>query len=178
MLVAGSARANLSRSIRYRIASERANVRELTFARGFEEVRTRLRNAASAVDDCEARLHDSLTGKWQRAQRRLDMAAQALSPAELRRRAHAHRARFEALCNSRNTAVLVAMENARRKFGVAAAALDAMSPLKVLERGYAIAQDSTGAIVREANAVTAGDAVRLRLWKGELDCRVEETRDS
>jgi len=170
--------ANLSRSIRYRIATERAHVRELTFARGFDEVRTRLRKAAAAVDDGEARLHDSMTSTWQRAQRRLDIAAQALSPAELRRNAHAHRARFEALCNSRNTAVLVAMENARRKFGVAAAALDAMSPLKVLERGYAIAQDSSGAIVREANAVNAGDAVRLRLWKGELDCRVEHTRDS
>ena len=68
------------------------------------------------------------------------------------------------------------MENARRKFGVAAAALDAMSPLKVLERGYAIAQDPTGAIVREARAVSPGDAVRLRLWKGELNCRVETTK--
>jgi exodeoxyribonuclease VII large subunit len=166
---------SLGRSVRYRIATERARVRELTFARGFEEVRTGLRQAVSAVNDADGRLHEAMGAAWQRAQKRFDVAAQALSPAELRRRALAHRARFEALCNSRNTAVLVAMENARRKFGVAAAALDAMSPLKVLERGYAIAQDPTGAIVREASAVSPGDAVRLRLWKGELNCRVETT---
>jgi len=58
---------------------------------------------------------------------------------------------------------------------VAAAALDAMSPLKVLERGYAIAQNRQGHVVREASSVTAGDEVRLRLWKGSLDCRVEGT---
>ena len=60
---------------------------------------------------------------------------------------------------------------------MAAAALDAMSPLKVLERGYAIAHDAQGHVVREANAITIGDAVRLRLWKGALDCRVEGTEN-
>jgi len=50
-----------------------------------------------------------------------------------------------------------------------------MSPLKVLERGYAIAQDASGAMVRDASAVSAGDELRLRLWKGALDCRVEKT---
>jgi len=71
--------------------------------------------------------------------------------------------------------VLSKVENARQQLGVAAAALDAMSPLKVLERGYAIAQDASGAIVRDASAVSAGDELRLRLWKGALDCRVEKT---
>ena len=58
---------------------------------------------------------------------------------------------------------------------MAVAALDAMSPLKVLERGYAIAQDTNGVIVREAAAVAVGDELRLRLWKGALNCRVENT---
>jgi exodeoxyribonuclease VII large subunit len=59
---------------------------------------------------------------------------------------------------------------------VAAAALDAMSPLKVLERGYAIAQDTNGGIVRDAAAVAVGDELRLRLWKGALDCRVDNIK--
>jgi exodeoxyribonuclease VII large subunit len=56
-----------------------------------------------------------------------------------------------------------------------AAALDAMSPLRVLERGYAIAHDAQGHVVREAGTLTIGDALRLRLWKGGVDCRVERT---
>jgi len=45
----------------------------------------------------------------------------------------------------------------------------------VLERGYAIAQDGTGKIVRDASNISAGDDLRVRLWKGALDCRVEKT---
>jgi exodeoxyribonuclease VII large subunit len=164
---------NLSRSVRYRIASERTRVRELTFARGFDEVKAQLRDAVAAVDQREDRLREAMTTLLQLVERRLDQAARSLSPAELRNRAIAQRARLDTLCNSRNAAMLSRIENARQQFGVAAAALDAMSPLKVLERGYAIAQDARGAIVREVAAVSAGDKLRLRLWKGELGCRVE-----
>jgi exodeoxyribonuclease VII large subunit len=65
------------------------------------------------------------------------------------------------------------LEKLRQQFGSSVAALEAMSPLKVLERGYAIAQDAAGKIVRDAMAASVGDAVRVRLWKGALDCRVE-----
>ena len=78
-----------------------------------------------------------------------------------------------ALCRARDTALTARMERAGQQFSLAAAALDAMSPLRVLERGYAIAQDANGAILRETKTVAAGDALRLRLWKGTLDCRVE-----
>ncbi len=71
-------------------------------------------------------------------------------------------------------AIMSRIESARSQFGVAAAELDAMSPLRTLERGYAIAQNARGAIVREASAVSAGDELHVRLWKGAVDCRVEE----
>ena len=77
------------------------------------------------------------------------------------------------MCPHSDAGMAMRLEAARQKFGVAAAALDAMSPLKVLERGYAIAHDSEGGVVREASATAVGDALRVRLWKGALDCRVE-----
>jgi exodeoxyribonuclease VII large subunit len=64
-------------------------------------------------------------------------------------------------------------EKARQQFGFSVAALEAMSPLRVLERGYAIAQNAGGKIVREASAASVGDELRIRLWQGALDCRVE-----
>jgi exodeoxyribonuclease VII large subunit len=165
--------ASLQRSFAHRIAAERAHVRELTFARGFEEVRAQLREAMTAVGARDDQLRAAMNLIHQRAFTRFDTAARLLSPAELRNRAVMQRARLETLLQASNAAMLSKMDHARKQFGMAGAALDAMSPLKVLERGYAIAQDAGGAIVREAAAVSAGDELRLRLWKGTLNCRVE-----
>jgi exodeoxyribonuclease VII large subunit len=78
---------------------------------------------------------------------------------------------------SRDSAMNARLEVAQRKLGLAAAALDAMSPLRVLERGYAIAHDSRGSVVRDAQTISVGDELRLRLWKGEIECRVEGTKN-
>ena len=51
---------------------------------------------------------------------------------------------------------------------------DALSPLKVLSRGYAVAFDSNGQAVREASALKREDKVRIRFEKGEALTRVEE----
>jgi len=59
-----------------------------------------------------------------------------------------------------------------------AAQLDAMSPLAVLGRGYAVCWNETRtSIIRSARAVERGDAVRVTLADGELACRVEDTGD-
>lgn len=56
-----------------------------------------------------------------------------------------------------------------------AAALDAMSPLKVLGRGYAIATDKGGNLVRSVNNVNNGDKLRLCVSDGIIKCSVEES---
>ena len=61
----------------------------------------------------------------------------------------------------------------RQRLGALAASLDAMSPLKVLGRGFALAADSGGRILRRAGDVSPGDAVEVSLAEGRLDCRVE-----
>ena len=61
----------------------------------------------------------------------------------------------------------------RQQFAALAAKLDALSPLKVLGRGYSIALDSEGRAVKEAGQLRPGDRLSLRLSKGEADCLVE-----
>ena len=54
--------------------------------------------------------------------------------------------------------------------------LNAMSPLAVLGRGYALCwNEARTAIIRSAQTVTPGDGVRVTLADGELACRVEDT---
>ena len=164
---------NLARSIRYRISGWRTEIQELALSPAFDTVAARLHEASAATDEAEHRLQTAITSMVQRAQRRFGAAAHSLSPAQLRSAVLAARARFESLNKARDAGISTRLESAKQQLGMAAAALDAMSPLKVLERGYAIAHDAQGHVVREALAMTVGDAVRLRLWKGALDCRVE-----
>ena len=56
----------------------------------------------------------------------------------------------------------------------AAARLDAMSPLKVLGRGYAIALREDGGAVRSGGALRAGEELRLRFADGGARCEVKE----
>jgi len=62
----------------------------------------------------------------------------------------------------------------RERFARLAASLDAMSPLKVLGRGYSIARKHDGTIVRKAADVAGGDRITLRLQEDEVGCIVED----
>ena len=62
----------------------------------------------------------------------------------------------------------------RERLSALAAALDAMSPLKVLGRGYAIARKPDGAVIASVADAAPGDRFRLRLSDGQLACQVTE----
>lgn len=66
----------------------------------------------------------------------------------------------------------------RHGFAQYAAALDAMSPLKVLARGYAVATDADGTVLRSAAKVQPGDPVRVQLQDGALHCTVNNREDA
>jgi len=54
-----------------------------------------------------------------------------------------------------------------------ARALNAVSPLDVLKRGYAILFDESGRVLRSATGVRGGERVRARLADGELELKVD-----
>jgi exonuclease VII large subunit len=65
----------------------------------------------------------------------------------------------------------IVAERERRVRGLVAA-LDAMSPLKVLARGYAIATTEEGRAIRDTSDVKVGDTVSLRVAHGNIATRV------
>jgi len=95
----------------------------------------------------------------------------------MRARVAGARTRFDAASSGCHDAMNARLEDARQRLGLVAASLDALSPLAVLQRGYAIVQDKDGRLLRDGRAVAVGDAVRLRLARGRLDCRVEGKSD-
>ena len=77
-------------------------------------------------------------------------------------------------CNDR---LLAAMQRrtsmCKERYGRLTAALDAMSPLKVLSRGYAIACGAGGEIIKKASDVKHGDKLTIRLTEDEINCVVK-----
>ena len=66
------------------------------------------------------------------------------------------------------------VREARANYAELCAQLDALSPLRVLERGYAIAlHESTGRAVRSRSEVKQGDQLRVRVSDGEFGAKVE-----
>ena len=82
------------------------------------------------------------------------------------------------LLDYQNQTLLREMEQAlarrRERLGRLAASLEAMSPLKVLARGYAIAQTPEGQVVASAKDLAAGERIHLKWSDGGAACRVEE----
>ncbi|MBE6910134.1 MAG: exodeoxyribonuclease VII large subunit [Ruminococcaceae bacterium] len=61
----------------------------------------------------------------------------------------------------------------QRRFAALCASLDALSPLKVLSRGYAMARGADGQVIRRAKDVAVGEKIDLTLGEGRLGCVVE-----
>ena len=85
----------------------------------------------------------------QNGRMRLDTAQQKLTES-LRRRQHLERTRLAGLTST----------------------LDALSPLKVLGRGYAMVQDEEGQIITSVHSVELGERITLRVSDGQLGCTV------
>lgn len=72
--------------------------------------------------------------------------------------------------------LLAAQENIigckKRQYVKLSASLDALSPLKVLGRGYAIVSDHKNATVRSADALRTGDKIHLKFIDGAAECTV------
>jgi exodeoxyribonuclease VII large subunit len=143
----------------------------------FDEVRVRLNDAVKSVDDSAHRLETLLMRATQILRRRADSLGRRLSPARLSARVSAAKVKFNVLCAARDAAVSARLDDARARLGIAAASLHALSPLAVMERGYAMALDERGKLLRRASESKMGDRVRLRLAQGVLQCRVEEVEN-
>lgn len=69
--------------------------------------------------------------------------------------------------------VSLRLERERSRLIRLAATLDAVSPMKVLGRGYSIPRTQEGAVIRSVKQTAPGDRLFFRLEDGELDCKVE-----
>jgi exodeoxyribonuclease VII large subunit len=128
------------------------------------------------VQQMNRRLERAMAGRVSRQTQRFDTLRRRLEARDLRRVVAAFRTRSVAADARLRAALTRRVQRATARATTLAARLDALSPLAVLGRGYAVCwNDARTSIIRSAATLTPGDAVHVTLAEGELHCRVEDT---
>ena len=148
-------------------ASTPSNAAEIAVPDQMELLRW-LRGAGDRMVQCE-------TGRLEAARQRLDnLASKRVMRDQL---AYVQDKRMELAHLQQRLGDLsgALLSRRRQRFSALAAALDAMSPLKVLGRGYAVARSQDGTILKSGREVTPGDRVSVTLSEGGFDAVVERS---
>lgn len=136
-------------------------------SRAFEPNRRR-------VDECLLRIANAANRRRLEKTQRLAALMKhlrLLRPSEQIRRKLEHVAHLEEKMARTFQAHLGQM---KQKFTAAGGKLDMLSPMKVLDRGYAIARLPDGTVIKDAALVSPGDPLEILLHKGRIDARVEK----
>ncbi|MEP6919534.1 MAG: exodeoxyribonuclease VII large subunit [bacterium] len=168
---------SLSRLMRFKIVDARTRVQHHALSQVFDEVRARLRDAGTDTNAATHRLQLLINQTMRNARGRAEHVAFKLSPARLQTQLANASMRLDSARSGCAAAATTHLEEARSRFGLATASLDALSPLAVLQRGYAIAQHEDGRLVREAQSVKIGESLQVRLAKGRIEARVERAEE-
>lgn len=158
----------------------RTRVGRVTEHRVFEAERGRVRARRLQVGALATRMDQALRRAAERARARLRRADERTDAFRFDRQVAHRRERLAALDRRLGARLASTVDLRRTRLGGLAAHLDALSPLAVLGRGYALAWRGDGQLLRDAREVAPGDAVRVRLAEGEIEAqvtRVGETRD-
>lgn len=146
-----------------------------------QRLQARVGTPRSLVDRNRMRLDDLATRLRSTVERRIHTNRQAIDQLRLRlgaqrpeARLTRHRALLRELEGRAVTAINGRLEGVRSALGRRVAALEALSPLAVLSRGYSLVLDRQDRVVRDAASVHVGDALQLRLHRGALRCDVAE----
>ncbi len=162
-----------------RLATERERLRlgELTARLRSRLPEKEVLRERSRLGELEARLLHPIRQLGQRERRTVQELLGRLKPALLRSMSPRHTV-IGALRERLRPALERSLERRRQRLGALAGQLDALSPLKVLERGYAYTRDADGRVVTSVLGRQPGDALKLYLADGVLGVRVDSVQAS
>jgi len=166
--------ARLEASMRYRLLELSRRVHALAGRRGFRRPLDLLRQQRQRADELTSRLATGLRARLETSRRRLNSARLGVASFDFRAKISGLRLRLQKLTQE----LIVREERLSRQKHEAwerlSLQLQERSPLKVLERGYAIATDAAGRIITDGAQVQIGDTVTLQLRRGRLISEVKK----
>ena len=169
-----AARAKLAQLLRYRFAMLERRLGQHGVARALSVLQRRVGRAMQRIDEQDYRMRERIRAALDARERTRRALEARLRRFDVRPRLANDRRRMEAA--HAGAAQLVRARLARRRSALdqLAAKLSQLSPLRILERGYAIVSNQTG-IVTDAAHAPDGSQIHVRLAKGALDAVVTRT---
>jgi exodeoxyribonuclease VII large subunit len=165
-------RSKAVQAMRYRLAMGERRLRNQGVDRALGVLHRRVGRGLQRVDEQEYRLRERMRlaiDTRNRARRALD---DRLRRFDVRPRLAAAARRLEAADTRAAGTIRLRLGRHRSRLDQLAAKLSQLSPLRILERGYAIVSNQSG-ILKDPAAAPAGSRIHARLAHGELDASVE-----
>jgi exodeoxyribonuclease VII large subunit len=170
-------RQRLDRATRYRLLMARTRLQELAQHGAFARIQDLMVRRSQRLDELAYRLAANYRTLLHEYRRRLDRAADRVRHYDFRRSLAVVRGELEARREGMVHAFQSCLAARRSRAERLAAQLDALSPVKILERGYALVFDSTGALVKDASKLAKGAQISARVARGSLTAEVKSTRN-
>ncbi|HVM75926.1 MAG TPA: exodeoxyribonuclease VII large subunit [Candidatus Saccharimonadales bacterium] len=159
--------------IRYRLAVSARRVHELSGRRGFRRPLDILRQTRQRADDLTSRLALGLKARLTTSHRRFNVAHMRIASFDFRKKMAALRLSVQRCDHELSVRIERAIRLKRDRWERLTLQLEERSPLTVLERGYAIATDASGNVLRDASQVATGAEVNIQLHRGRLFTQVK-----
>jgi exodeoxyribonuclease VII large subunit len=168
----------LERAVRYRLLMARQELTERVQDGAFARVMDSIHRRQQKLDEQGFRLEKAERQLLERCHRRCESAAAAVRHYDARRRLAAIRQSLEAQVASLAAATHRRLLESRGALDRRTASLEALSPVAILNRGYALVFDAKGQLVKDAAQLAVGDEVSARLARGRLRARVTAAESS
>ncbi len=168
----------LDRAARFQLLQARQRLTQWPIGRAESRVTSLLYRLGQRLDDSTQRLDAALLEQLRLGQARVAaLAAGVLHHDPRQKVAHAreHLADFRARLD-RSLERLI--ESSASHFGALDARLRSLSPLAVLDRGYALVLSADGSLIRSTTQISSGDQLTTRLADGSFTSRVEPTANN
>ncbi|MGC8793801.1 MAG: exodeoxyribonuclease VII large subunit [Bryobacteraceae bacterium] len=164
----------MGQAMRYRLAQAARALEQRGLPRVTALLQRRLGRALQCVDELDFRARHRIRALLELHKRRLADLEVRLRGRDLRLRFAGFRRRLENARAAADLAMRDRLARGRARYERVVAQLEQLSPLRVLDRGYAIVQDEAGRIVKDAAEVAPPSMLRVRLARGRLRVSVIE----
>jgi len=159
-----------------RLAQASSRVHQQGIHRANVVLHRRIARISLRVDDLENRTREIIRRQVAARKRKLDALDARLRRQDARVKLAEARRRLTATVAASERAIEQSIVAARRRWEALAAGLAQLSPVRILERGYAIVDDGSGSILRQSSQVHVGQDIGVRLWRGRLRGKVIEVQ--